>query len=271
MKQILTKNIEKLKATCLSIVPQMDMLKESEWGKIQKRLQARYSVICNKNNLESYMLVDYIIGCVGGNKECLKFIEAFVNTLNEALKYADSLGLKNKVEGIMRQLFITGDIDVMSGNSDFKNRLNELLAFNWFASCDNYRLVNIEEPLSDNGKSIDFLLQSKATGDYLGIESMTIQGVNPEMQDDNQTLANFLDARIELKYADKMKNVPKSDLISNILIMPIVECQKGLEKFEVHVTNKHSTPIFTSCISEKEGKVTIELLNINSYLKMLND
>lgn len=53
--------------------------------------------------------------------------------------------------------------------------------------------------------------------------------------------------------------------------MPIVECQKGLEKFEVHVTNKHSTPIFTSCISEKEGKVTIELLNINSYLKMLND
>lgn len=75
MKQILTKNIEKIKATCLSIVPQMDILKESEWGKIQKRLQARYSVICNKNNLESYMLVDYIIGCVGGNKECLNLLK----------------------------------------------------------------------------------------------------------------------------------------------------------------------------------------------------
>lgn len=271
MKQNEDKNIGILKGKCLALVPQMKVLKDSDWNKVQKRILTRCPIIESQKNFDSYMFVDYLIGCVGGNKECLKFIEAFVNTSNDALKYADSLGLKNKVEGIMRQLFITGDIDVMSGNSDFKNRLNELLAFNWFASCDNYRLVNIEEPLSDNGKSIDFLLQSKATGDYLGIESMTIQGVNPEMQDDNQTLTNFLDARIELKYADKMKNVPKSDLISNILIMPIVECQKGLEKFEVHVTNKHSTPIFTSCISEKEGKVTIELLNINSYLKMLND
>ena len=271
MKQNEDKNIGILKGKCLALVPQMKVLKDSDWNKVQKRILTRCPIIESQKNFDSYMFVDYLIGCVGGNKECLKFIEAFVNTLNDALKYADSLGLKNKVEGIMRQLFITGDIDVMSGNSDFKNRLNELLAFNWFASCDNSRLVNIEEPRSDNGKSIDFLLQSKATGDYLGIESMTIQGVNPEMQDDNQTLTNFLDARIELKYADKMKNVPKSDLISNILIMPIVECQKGLEKFEVHVTNKHSTPIFTSCISEKEGKVTIELLNINSYLKMLND
>lgn len=269
MKQNEDKNIDILKGKCLALVPQMEVLKDSDWNKVQKRILARYPIIESQKNFDSYMFVDYLIGCIGGNKECLKFIEAFVNTLNDTLKYADSLGLKNKVEGIMRQLFITGDVDVMSGNSDFKNRLNELLAFNWFASCGNYRLVNVEEPLVDNGKSIDFLLQSKATGNYLGVELMTIQGLNPEMQDDNQTLTKFLDARIEQKYADKMRGVSNSDLISNILIMPVLEPQKGLEKFGVHITCKHSTPIFTSCLNENDGEVTIKLLDINRYLKML--
>lgn len=269
MKQNEDKNMGILKGKCLALVPQMKVLKDSDWNKVQKRILTRCPIIESQKNLDSYMFVDYLIGCIGGDKECLKFIEAFVNTLNDALKYADSLGLKNKVEGIVRQLFITGDVDVMSGNSDFKNRLNELLAFNWFASCANYKLINIEEPLIDNGKSIDFLLQNKDTGDYLGIELMTIQRVNPEMQDDNQTLTNFLDARIERKYADKMRGIPNSDFIPNLLIMPVVEYQKGLENFTVYTKCKHSTPIFTSCLNENDGKATMELLDVNSFFKML--
>lgn len=87
MKQNEDKNIGILKGKCLALVPQMKVLKDSDWNKVQKRILTRCPIIESQKNFDSYMFVDYLIGCVGGNKECLKFIEAFVNTLNDALKY----------------------------------------------------------------------------------------------------------------------------------------------------------------------------------------
>ena len=52
MKQNEDKNIGILKGKCLALVPQMKVLKDSDWNKVQKRILTRCPIIESQKNFD---------------------------------------------------------------------------------------------------------------------------------------------------------------------------------------------------------------------------
>lgn len=126
----LKKHFERLKSELISIVPMMALLNTKEWNNLKNRIIKRISPVAKDDTISSYIFIDYVIGVKSTNSDVRnhskKFVESF-NKLAKRIMDESEKSLHQKIEIVFKNLFITGDDDMCGGNSDFKNRLNELL------------------------------------------------------------------------------------------------------------------------------------------------
>lgn len=267
----LSNNFEQLKSYLIKQIPSMgNILSVGDWDKLKKSYSKRYSNITVSNCLSSLYFIDYVIGKESANDAYSTHCKGFISALNHEIEIAmRHCGQKPKLEKditeMIRQMFITGDVDPTTGNSDFKNRLNELVVFNYLSNCDNIEVCSIEEPL-ENGKSVDFLVYHKIEKKNIGYEIVTMQNVDPTLQEDSVSMTQFLDDRIRRKYDDKINGLRSTGNIDKIYIMPIVEYKKGLEKFNMTSSLGYSTPIMTSDLFCNDNSFSIELRCLNDFL-----
>ena len=183
--------------------------------------------------------------------------------MDRVLKDSDET-LHNKIEDIIRNLFTTGDNDMFGGNSDFKNRLNELLAIDYFNQCDKVKIIEIEKKLANN-KSIDLILRN-SSGKTIGVEILTLQNIDPQKQEDDESMSEFLLGRIKKKYDDKIKDLNEINDLDNLYILPIVEYADGLERFNFPTNMQYATPIMCPHLNYYGSKMEIRISDINQYL-----
>lgn len=267
----LKNNFERLKSELISIVPMMTLLKNKEWDNLQSRMIKRMSQVAKDDIISSSIFIDYVIGAKSTNPDVRNHNEKFVKSFNKlAKRIMDELdeSLHHKIETLLKNLFITGDDDMWGGNSDFKNRLNELLAIDYFNQCDKVQIIEIEKPLINN-KTIDIVLRHES-GDIIGIEILTLQNIDPNKQQDNESMADFLFVRIKKKYEDKTKGLVKIDDLDNLLILPIVEYVDGLETYEFTYDSQLSTPILCSHLNYYNGDCEMVLSEANRYLAKIH-
>lgn len=265
-----------LKEFLTNTIPFISILSKKEWKKLNQSYARRYSAMKEFDTLNSSFFIDYAIGCRCSDEtfkeSCIRFIEALNNEIEITMNFCNQHPqFRNQIVSIITQMFITGDVDPTSGNSDFKNRLNELIAFNYLTNSDNLDLVSIEEPLI-NGKSIDFYFHHRIDNINVGFEIFTLQNVDSSLQEDDESMTEFLNQRIKRKYDDKTEGLKSLGNIDNLFIMPIVEYKEGMENFNLHSSLEYSTPIMTSALFNDGSKWSMELQEINSYLgKVRND
>lgn len=183
--------------------------------------------------------------------------------MNRVLKDSDET-LHNKIEDIIRNLFTTGDNDMFGKNSDFKNRLNELLAIDYINQYDGVSIIEIEKKL-DNGKSIDLILRN-SSGKTIGVEILTLQNIHPQKQEDDESMSEFLLGRIKKKYDDKIKDLNEINDLDNLYIMPIVEYADGLERFNFPTNMQYATHIMCPHLNNNGNKWEMRISDINQYL-----
>ena len=265
-------NFEALKAYIESLLsPNVaNILKQKDWEKIIESCSLRYAQM-DSTPIASFDFIDYVIGYKGSDnnrkEQCNNFIVGFNDSVDKAYMYCKGHAkLKPGIDCIIRNIMIASDKDVSSTNSDFKNRLNELLAFNFLAGCCATNVVAIEEMLV-NGKSVDFVLKNKKTNECRGYEVVTLQGIDPSKQDNSDTMNTFISDRIENKRKMKFCDLSSSGRISSLHVMPIIEWNDGLREFYFMPSNPCSTPIFTNSLCVNEGHYSLELCEINEYIK----
>lgn len=267
----LKKHFERLKSELISIVPMMALLNTKEWNNLKNRIIKRISPVAKDDTISSYIFIDYVIGVKSTNPDVRnhskKFVESF-NKLAKRIMDESEKSLHQKIEIVFKNLFITGDDDMCGGNSDFKNRLNELLTIDYFNQCDNVQIIEIEKPLI-NKKTVDIILKHKYD-DIIGVEILTLQNIDPFKQQDNESMADFLFGRIKKKYEDKTKGLVKIDDLDNLLILPIVEYADGLETYKFTYDSQLSTPIMCSHLNYNNGDCEMVLSEINQYLENLH-
>lgn len=274
MNDIITQindNFEVLKSRLISTVPKMDILKPREWDKIKKLLIDRLSKLDKGEIITSSIFIDYVIHKYSNsepNDKYERWIDAFNDLVDRVLKDSDET-LHNKIEDIIRNLFTTGDNDMFGGNSDFKNRLNELLAIDYFNQCDNVKIIEIEKKLANN-KSIDLILRN-SSGKTIGVEILTLQNIDPQKQEDDESMSDFIWERIKRKYEDKTKQLTEIKDLEDLLIMPIVEYADGLERFNFPTNMQCATPIMCSHLNYDGDKREMIISNINQYLAMCRE
>lgn len=249
----------------------MALLNTKEWNNLKNRIIKRISPVAKDDTISSYIFIDYVIGVKSTNPDVRnhskKFVESF-NKLAKRIMDESEKSLHQKIEIVFKNLFITGDDDMCGGNSDFKNRLNELLTIDYFNQCDNVQIIEIEKPLI-NKKTVDIILKHKY-GDIIGVEILTLQNIDPFKQQDNESMADFLFGRIKKKYEDKTKGLVKIDDLDNLLILPIVEYADGLETYKFTYDSQLSTPIMCSHLNYNNGDCEMVLSEINQYLENLH-
>lgn len=175
--------------------------------------------------------------------------------------------IAKQIEGKIVTLLTTVEaIDEL--NSDFKNTLNELLVFNFLCNCDNIEVIQIEKKL-ENGKCIDYVVRNKVDNRKIGYEIVTLQNINPEKQDDNESMTIFLNTRLKQKYENKIKGLSKIEDLDDLNIFPIIEDHNGLEKFDYDTYSKISCPFHVPALSKEEKATTYRLclLSAQEYFK----
>lgn len=183
--------------------------------------------------------------------------------MDRILKNTDEK-LHKKIEDIIRNLFTTSDNDMFGRNSDFKNRLNELLAIDYFNQCDKVTIIEIEKKLANN-KSIDLILRN-SSGKTIGVEILTLQNIHPQKQEDDKSMSEFILERIKRKYEDKTKQLMEIKDLEDLLIMPIVEYANGLERFNFPTNMQYATPIMCPHLNYYGSKLEMRISDINQYL-----
>lgn len=259
-------HFEVLKSKLISTVPKMDILEPSDWSRIQKLLIKRLSKSNKSQTITSSTFIDIVIHKFSNTKPNDKYdrwIEAFNNLVDRVLKDSDET-LRNKIEDIIRNLFTTGDNDMCGKNSDFKNRLNELLAIDYFNQYDGVSIIEIEKKLA-NKKSIDLILRN-SSGKTIGVEILTLQNIDPQKQEDDESMSEFLLGRIKKKYDDKIKDLNEINDLDNLYIMLIVEYADGLERFNFPTNMQYATHIMCPHLNNNGNKWEMRISDINQYL-----
>lgn len=262
----LNDNFEVIKSILINTVPKMDILEPRDWSRIQKLLIKRLSKSNKGQTITSSTFIDIVIHKFSNTKpndEYVRWIDAFNNLVDRILKNTDEK-LHKKIEDIIRNLFTTSDNDMFGRNSDFKNRLNELLAIDYFNQCDKVTIIEIEKKL-DNGKSIDLILRN-SFGKTIGVEILTLQNIHPQKQEDDKSMSEFILERIKRKYEDKTKQLMEIKDLEDLLIMPIVEYANGLERFNFPTNMQYATPIMCPHLNYYGSKLEMRISDINQYL-----
>ena len=235
--------------------------------KFAKIYARRYKSLCDSKQgfIKSPCLLDEFVSSLGSNNRKQEFqeeIKMIAETIQLALSNAKSFNsdsIVKCVNDILKQMIITLDLDIAANNPDYRNRLNELLVFNWLCECKNLKITDIAYPLG-NGKDCDFRCIHK-DGTELLIEVVSIQNIDLSKQDNAITFSDFINKKVETKFTDKTKDL--SD-IPNLKILPILDYVNGIVEFAPTLDTAISFPAFTVVMNTLYGNNEILLITIDS-------
>jgi hypothetical protein len=254
---------------CQYIPKAKEIVSKKDIAKFGMKYAERYESLCDNHReyVKSPCLFDEFISSFGNDKCKLEFkneIEMIAKTIMLSLHNAQSLDIESIINGIndiVRQMILTLDLDTLANNPDYRNRLNELLVFNWLIKCENITITDIAYPLG-NGKDCDFRCYHK-NGQELLIEVMSIQNIDLTKQDNADTFSEFIKEKIKKKYADKTKNLGE---VQTLKILTILDYVDGLTKFAPTLDATVSLPPFTVVKNTIDGKNEILLITLDQLI-----
>ena len=238
-----------------------------EIAKFGKKYAKRYKLLLDSRQelIKSSCLLDEFVSSLGNEEQNLEFcneVKMIAETIQLALSNAKSFNsdsIVKCVNDILKQMIITLDLDIAANNPDYRNKLNELLVFNWLCECKNLKITDIAYPLG-NGKDCDFRCIHK-DGTELLIEVLSIQNIDLSKQDNAITFSDFINKKVETKFTDKTKDL--SD-IPNLKILPILDYVNGIVEFAPTLDTAISFPAFTVVMNTLYGNNEILLITIDS-------
>lgn len=254
---------------CQYIPEVKEIVSIKDRAKFGKKYAKRYRSLCDsqQEHIKSPCLFDEFVSSFGNdNREVefhdeIKLIAKNVKlALNNAL-FLHSDSIINSVKEIIRQMILTLDLNSLANNPDYRNRLNELLVFNWLCECENINITDIAYPL-ENGKDCDFRCSHKDGTEFL-IEVVSIQNIDLSKQDNAETFSEFINEKVEKKYVDKTKNLRD---VPNLKILPILDYVNGLTDFAPTLDGTISLPPFTVVKNTIEGNNEILLTPIDNLI-----
>ena len=254
---------------CQYIPEVKELVSIKDRAKFGKKYAKRYKSLCDsqQEHIKSPCLFDEFVSSLGNENRKMEFydeIKIIAKTVKLALNNALSLhcdSIINNVKEIVRQMILTLDLDTLANNPDYRNRLNELLVFNWLFECEHITITDIAYPLG-NGKDCDFRCFHK-DGTELLIEVVSIQNIDLSKQDNAETFSNFIKDKVEKKFADKTKNLI---VFTNLKILPILDYVYGITEFAPTLDTTISLPPFTVVKNTIDGKSDILLTTIESLI-----
>lgn len=266
-------DFETVKTLIVSKIPYANNLKNRQWNRIRRVYTNNLEKILLSGVIRSQHLFDYIITSSHPIPEIASQYQFVIDSINVAIETAvENIKIypqfKSVVENIISNMLTSiDDVNVDSPNEDFKNWINELYIFNYLITLPNYTLIKMEETLS-NGNSVDYLFEHKETKDKIYIDVVTLQKIDPSLQESSESLSEFINSRIRKKYDNKFHDATESGVF---LILPIIEYQDGLENFEIEIDSSISLPMLTLCKNTFSSDSEIILLEINTYLSKLRE
>lgn len=244
-----------------------EIIARREIAKFGKKYAKRYKLLLDSRQelIKSSCLLDEFVSSLGNEEQNLEFcneVKMIAETIQLALSNAKSFNTDSIVKGvndILKQMIITLDLDIAANNPDYRNKLNELLVFNWLCECKNLKITDIAYPLG-NGKDCDFRCIHK-DGTELLIEVVSIQNIDLSKQDNAITFSEFINKKVETKFTYKTRDL--SD-IPNLKILPILDYVKGIVEFAPTLDTAISFPAFTVVMNTLYGNKEILLTTIDS-------
>ena len=224
------------------------MFSNKELTKLRVKYAAKYKTICDsqQETITSACFFDEFISSLENGNQAKNFKE-LVNGVGDVIKIVQKYATNNrnqsvytKIKQTIKNMIVTMDESPLSNNSDYRNRLNELLVFNWLSECENIKVISIEKKL-ENGKSCDFECQHK-DGTIVLLEVLSINNLNVNKHYDSKTFSAFINGKVKDKFNDKTNRL---SFIPDIKIIPILEYTEGLENFKITVNDKFSLKPFT--------------------------
>lgn len=261
----LQNNFDKLWAKFVILFPiANEIIKKKELAKFKNLFAEKYKNLCDSNVdvITSSCLFERFISTFNSTdiaKEFYSEVTGIAHAIIKALEFskADETLLK-KIKDIVKNMIITIDTDSSSKNNDYRNRLNEILVFNWLSECKNITVSFIEKDLG-NGKSCDFECHH-SDGSELLFEVLSINNLQVEKQDNSQTFSDFINQRIKEKFDDKTKNLTT---LPKFKIIPVLEYTEGLETFKIAVNKDLAIPPLTVVKNTIDGIANILLANLD--------
>lgn len=235
-------------------------------SKLSRRYSEKFKNLCEEKQevLTSPCLLDEFISslCNGVYANDFKeLMSGITETIRKALVYAKSLSNNHilcEVYNIIREMIITIDVNTKSNNPDYRNRLHELLVFNYLYECDNLEILDIAFPL-ESAKDCDFRCLHK-DGTEILIEVMSIHNIDLTKQDNSETFSDFIKSKVQTKYNSKSKGLTQN---INLKILPILNYVDHICRFNPIMDEKISLPAFTIVKNKVEGKPEILLTTID--------
>lgn len=264
-------NIQQVITKCIPAFEKV--LSGKDWDKVIQCYLRRVDSIPKEYNglITSSCLMDLII-CSLGEDQIAKANQETINAINDeickALTYCNyHPRFMGKVKDLIRKTIMEMDNDIWVPNSAFKNWINELFVFNLLAKKKECEIVDIERPIL-NGKKCDFVCKI-GNDEEVYFEVVTIQRIDPSLQDDSTTMNAFIKERVKAKYQEKTKDLLPKD-IPNIRILPIIEYVDGLERFNISLNSDIATEPFAIMKNNLDGIVYIELQPLHVYLSKIS-
>lgn len=254
---------------CQYIPVSKEIVSIKDRTKFGKKYAKRYKLQCDvqQEHIKSPCLFDEFVSSLG-NDCCKLEFEGEIRVIEETIKLAlnkalslNSISIINGVRDIVRQMILTLDINPLANNPDYRNRLNELLVFNWLFECENLTVNDIAYPLG-NGKDCDFRCFHN-DGNELLIEVVSIHNIDLTMQDNAETFSEFINDKVEKKYADKITDLRD---VPHLKILPILDFVNGLTEFAPTLDTTISLPPFTVVKNIVDGKSEIMLTTTDSLI-----
>ena len=237
-----------------------DVIKKKELSKFRNGFLKKYKGICdsNTNIITSSCLLERFI-CTFNSAQLAKDFKNEVDSISSAIKEALSKSVSEEIltkaiKEIVKNMILTIDANPTSKNNDYRNRLNEILVYNWLSESENITVSFIERDLG-NGNSCDFECQH-VDGSTLLFDVYSINNLKIEKQDDSNTFSDFINQKVKEKFEKKTRNI---STLPNFKIIPILEYTEGLESFKITVDNEIAIPPLTVVKNTIDGVDNIYL------------
>lgn len=240
-----------------------DVISRKDLSNFQKNFITKYEKLCDIDVefITSNCLFERFVCSLNSDilgKQFANEINGICSAIIKALDFSKEKELIQKgIRDIVRNMILTIDVNPDNHNNDYRNRLNEILFFNWLSECENIEILSIEKQLG-NGKSCDFECKHK-DGTIILFEVLSINNIEINKQDNSQTFSDFVGKKVKEKFMDKTKNIPN---IPNIQIIPILEYKEGLEDFKITLNYEFCTQPYTVIKNTKESMIEIFLGNL---------
>lgn len=241
-----------------------EIIKNKEIAKLKESFAEKFKNLCDSNVdvMTSSCLFERYISTYNSSDPAKDFqseVAGIAHAIKRALVFSKgNETLTKKIKDIIKSMILTIDTDSCSKNNDYRNRLNEILVFNWLSEFENITVSYIEKDLG-NGKSCDFECHH-SDGSELLFEVLSKNNLKVEKQDNSQTFSDFINQSVTRKFEDKTKNL---STIPNLKIIPVLEYTEGLEDFNITVDARLAIPPLTVVKNTIKGKASILLVNLD--------